>query len=399
MSDVNHSSTPIRIAIIGAGLTGLVTATLLERRFAALGQTLTIDIFEKSAGVGRLATRYQKPNPKHDKQYQFDFGAQFFTAKTAEFQAFLEPWLQSGVITAWHAKLATVTQKAAAKSDNNGGEANAVMPTESIELTESWSDAQPRYISSPKMTSWGRALAQALTATTLHYKTQVAPLSDSAAENTGAHQTQLFDREGRGLGKFDWVICTAPAKQAAELMVHTGFEGKQAIAEATMLACYTLMLGWQDPVKLPASLAAGNWDILQVESAATAASSRLGRIFVEHHKPQRQHLLPSVTIHAANDWSEQHVDDELTAVTQRLLADAQQLLGWQETTAPNHIDCHRWRYAATLSANLAAKGALIDQQRQWIVSGDWCAEGRIESCYQMAYETTEAIVRLNQLTG
>ena len=51
-----------KIAIIGGGLTGLLTATLLERASAqthGLSSTPHITIFEKSRSVGRLATRYR----------------------------------------------------------------------------------------------------------------------------------------------------------------------------------------------------------------------------------------------------------------------------------------------------------------------------------------------------
>ena len=86
-----------QIAIIGAGLTGLFTATLLERAFRqAKDRALVpqITVFEKSAGVGRLATRYRSDSYS-GKNWQWAFGAQFFTAKTSNFQQFIAPWLES----------------------------------------------------------------------------------------------------------------------------------------------------------------------------------------------------------------------------------------------------------------------------------------------------------------
>ena len=67
----NHSLPAVatessKIAIIGGGLTGLFTATLLERAFAqniaqdsAQTPLPQINVFEKSRSVGRLATRYR----------------------------------------------------------------------------------------------------------------------------------------------------------------------------------------------------------------------------------------------------------------------------------------------------------------------------------------------------
>ena len=84
-----------KIAIIGGGLSGLFTAILLERKFAQhqhQHSDLQITVFEKSRGVGRLATRYRSDSVT-GKNWQWSFGAQFFTAKTDSFQQFIAPWL------------------------------------------------------------------------------------------------------------------------------------------------------------------------------------------------------------------------------------------------------------------------------------------------------------------
>jgi len=374
-ADATTTASPTRIAIIGAGLTGLITATLLERKFSELGQALKIDIFEKSGGVGRLATRYKKPATSHtadgaheDKQWQFEFGAQFFTAKSSEFKSFIQPWLAQEVITPWHAQVAQLTTTAA--------------EAQVISLSEPWSDSQPRYISSPKMTSWGRAIAKALQHTTLHYKTRVAPLADRHIDHTTHINTALWDDQGNALGKYDWVIVTAPTVQANELLESSSFAFQQEIAQRKMVACYTLMLGWQDFTTLPASIADATWEVLEVAGANQGAS--IGKIFIEHTKPQRDKVLPSITIHADNAWSEQHVDDEIESVKATLLAAVQQILGWTDRQAPQHIDCHRWRYAATATVSQTLPTLYRDQDKQWLVSGDWCEQGRIESCYQQA---------------
>ncbi|WP_225735371.1 hypothetical protein [Psychrobacter sp. FME5] len=213
-------------------------------------------------------------------------------------------------------------------------------------------------------------------------------------------KTELFDEDGASLGCFDWVICTAPNGQAIELMADSGFGEQTKITEAQMLACYTLMLGWDDITQLPETLnhlsnpSISQWDVAYLNE------SILDRIFIEHQKPAHAELLPSVTIHARNDWSEAHVDDDIESVQAQLLQAAQQALNWSADGAPSQIDCHRWRYAATLvehknkdnnSTNNQKSGILVDKQRQWIVSGDWCAQGNIESCYQMAKQTIEVL--------
>lgn len=390
----NHSSNLAdnavpKIAIIGGGLTGLLTATLLERAFSQDQELKKLEnpcitIFEKSRSVGRLATRYRTDDhtANNDKQnWQWAFGAQFFTAKTAQFQQFITPWLKTGLLQPWCAQVVTIAPA------TSSGE----LPD--IQHKEQWSTVQPRYISTPKMTSWGRALADGLTQTTIKFQTRVAPLAQYAPTQANK-RTELFDEAGDSLGQFDWVICTAPNAQAVEIMADSGFARQADILKPKMLACYSLMLGWNDGQLLPETLRQqkeSSWDVGYVKD------SLLDRVFVEHQKPAHDALLPSVTIHARNDWSETHVDDDIETVKAQLILAAQQLLKWDMESAPSQIDCHRWRYAATdidaqSKENNDVLGILIDEQHRWIVSGDWCGQGNIESCFQMAQETVEAIV-------
>ena len=402
-----QTSSP-KIAIIGGGLTGLFTATLLERAFGQMNDQQMNDqqvndkalipeitIFEKSRSVGRLATRY-RTDSHTNKNWQWAFGAQFFTAKSTSFQQFIKPWIQTGLLQPWCAQVVSLTPIDA----NN--------QTADIQAKEQWSRVQARYISTPKMTSWGRALADELQYTTIEFKTRVAALAEhnqtlaNKVSKKTSQKTELFDENDNSLGSFDWVICTAPNAQAVELMANSGFSELAKITEPQMQACYTLMLGWDDKQPLPESLKHQEmaWDVAYVQD------SILERIFIEQQKPAHNELLPSITIHARNDWSEQHVDADMDTIKAQLLAAAKQALGWKADSTPSQIDCHRWRYAATVNisntdsnntdsnntdANKEAVGILVDNEQQWIVSGDWCGQGNIESCYQMATQTVARI--------
>ena len=383
-SATNHHANTAKIAIIGGGLTGLLTATLLERAFAeqsdqadAKNSKVDITIFEKSRSIGRLATRYRtNENADVNKQWQWAFGAQFFTAKSEGFSQFIAPWLDSGLLQPWCAHVVELTP---ATNDNQDS---------IIKNKEQWNSDQARYISTPKMTSWGRDMADNLQFTTVSFKTRVAPLTP-VKDGSSQQQNELFDETGNSLGKFDWVICTAPNAQAVELMADSDFSEQLKILQPKMLACYTLMLGWDSLEALPASLdsnADSAWDV------AYPQDSILAKIFIEHHKPNHDQLLPSVTIHASNDWSEAHVDEDIEDIQAQLLIAAQQALNWNDDTAPSQIDCHRWRYAATVVDDKDEElGILVDKARHLIVSGDWCGQGNIESCYRMAVETVKVM--------
>src|SRR5690606_6146888 len=186
---------------------------------------------EKSRSVGRLATRY-RTDSHTNKNWQWAFGAQFFTAKSTSFQQFIKPWIQTGLLQPWCAQVVSLTPIDA----NN--------QTADIQAKEQWSRIQARYISTPKMTSWGRVLADELQHTTITFKTRVAPLAEhnQSLDNKDSKQTELFNEDGNSLGSFDWVICTAPNAQAVELMVASGFSELAKITEPQMQACYSLML-------------------------------------------------------------------------------------------------------------------------------------------------------------
>ena len=392
-SAMNQQANTAKIAIIGGGLTGLLTATLLERAFSkqtnqdnVINNKADITIFEKSRSIGRLATRYRtSENANNDtnanintdvnKQWQWAFGAQFFTAKSEGFSQFIAPWLDSGLLQPWCAQVVELTP---ATNDNQHS---------TINNREQWHSDQARYISTPKMTSWGRELADNLQFTTVSFKTRVAPLTP-VKDGSSQQQTELFDEAGNSLGEFDWVICTAPNVQAVELMADSGFSEQAKILQSRMLACYTLMLGWDSLEVLPASLhsnADSAWDV------AYPQDSILAKIFVEHRKPNHDQLLPSVTIHASNDWSEAHVDEDVKDIQAQLLTAAQQALNWNDDTAPSQVDCHRWRYASTVVNDKEELGILVDEARHLIVSGDWCGQGNIESCYRIAVETVKVV--------
>ncbi|MCV6626839.1 MAG: FAD-dependent oxidoreductase, partial [Cellvibrionaceae bacterium] len=74
-----------KIAIIGAGLAGLSAAKQLQNR-------AQVTVFDKARGLGgRMSTRRCEP-------YFFDHGAQYFTARSEGFKAFLEPLIEAGVV-------------------------------------------------------------------------------------------------------------------------------------------------------------------------------------------------------------------------------------------------------------------------------------------------------------
>ena len=86
-----------KIAIIGAGLSGLTCAQRLKNA------GIDVRLFDKARGPGgRLCTRRREGD-------HFDHGAQFMTAHGTEFSAELKRWETAGIIAPWRARFAIRT--------------------------------------------------------------------------------------------------------------------------------------------------------------------------------------------------------------------------------------------------------------------------------------------------
>ncbi len=91
MTDATASRPEDTIAVVGAGISGLLLASALRAR----GESVIV--LEKSRGMGgRLAT-------KRVGNAVFDQGAQFFTAKDSRFSELVAHWQARGVVTHWPA--------------------------------------------------------------------------------------------------------------------------------------------------------------------------------------------------------------------------------------------------------------------------------------------------------
>lgn len=73
---------PHRLLIVGAGLTGSVTACLLRRKFPK--NVLNITVWEKSRGAGGRMTTNRNPS---DSRCTVDLGAQYVSATPAYYRS------------------------------------------------------------------------------------------------------------------------------------------------------------------------------------------------------------------------------------------------------------------------------------------------------------------------
>jgi renalase len=274
-----------RIAVIGAGLSGLTLAHALQAR----GHEVLV--FEKSEGPGgRCATRRNSAG-------WFDHGAPQAQAATPGFAAQLREWQALGVL-----------------ASPDGGQT---------------------FTGIPFMNAWMRWLAQGVT---LRTRTHIAALERE--ENAWRLRAlEGPDLQAAPQAPFDAVAVAVPAEQAAPLL-----SPAPALAEAARSVrsapCWTVMAAWPNPLPLREPVLR-NADALAPLAWAICQDRRAGR--VDH--PEAPHDGGTRwVLHAGADWSANNLDATPDAVAQRLLSALSDIVGVR-LARPSWSGAHCWHQA------------------------------------------------------
>ena len=316
-----------RIAVIGGGMAGIVIA----RR---LGDSADTTVFEKARGVGgRMATRYAG-------EFEFDHGAQFFTARSPGFQSFLKPLVDKGVIADWNARFVEIDR-------------------DRVVHERQWTADVPHFVGVPRMNEIAKFLSRDL---------NIEPCTAvTAIRNEGGRWT-LIDAANNAFEGFDWVVLTAPAPQTG-LLVADNPELKTLCNERELLGCFSLMLGFGTPLEL-------SWQ------AAMVQNSDVSWVSVNSSKPGRKSPF-TLVVHSTNEWASAHIDEDTDRVREHLLSAASLACG-KDLREAAHCHLHRWRYANI--AKQSGPACFVNDETRLAACGDWFVHGRIEAAFCSANE-------------
>ena len=228
------------IAVIGAGISGLVAA----RRLHEAGHV--VSVFDKSRGVGgRMATR-------RAGDWRFDHGAQFFTARGAAFRDFVAAGVREGWAAPWF---------------------------------------EDRFVGVPTMNAPAKALAEGLNVT---LGTEIAWLSRASG------RWRLSTADAQLTGAFDAVLVAAPAPQAARMISTADIDPAPVVGDVTYAPCWTLMLGFGDAPALPRDhMRRDDGPVAWMARNASKPGRPVGEAVVVHASPDwsREHLeAPGATV-------------------------------------------------------------------------------------------------------
>lgn len=184
----------MRIAIVGAGISGLACADGL------VDQGHDVTLFDKGRGPGgRMSTKRLE---EQGQTLRFDHGAQYFTVRDPDFAAQVAKWERDGVVTRW---------------PEAGGDA---------------------WVGTPGMNAPVRAMAAAHK---IVWATRIDTLSRDGGEwRLGA---------AAGSQAFDAVVVAVPSEQAGPLLapVQTAFAG--AAVRSRSAPCWTAMVAFAEPLR------------------------------------------------------------------------------------------------------------------------------------------------------
>lgn len=311
----------MKIAVVGAGLAGMTAARGLQRA----GHQ--VNVFEKSRGPsGRMSTR-------RTDAWSADHGAQYFTARTPEFQAVVQDWIARGVAQPWKARIRAL---------QNG----------QLEV----SDSVTRYVGAPRMTSPVQAWAAEIAIET---EQTVTVLRQS---QQGGWQLQTKER-GRLEPVFDAVVLAIPAPQVLAFAEVLPDDWRATLRGMTLLPCWAVMARYSSAIDL-------GFDGL------FANDERVSWVSWNQTKPGRDPT-PVAVIHATAAFTQDHLEADKEWVCHQL----SEFLHQFGVGDPQEALAHRWLYALPGETHAEGASALWSDALGLGLCGDYLCGGRVEGAF------------------
>ena len=349
------ASTPAsrKIAIVGAGMAGIVCARTLARA----GHAVTV--FESAASPGgRMETEATMFGG-------FDSGAQYFTVRDPRFGQALEA--TAAGCRPWSASTVRVL-------DTRGRVAAAGLPPK-----------EPHWVAVPGMSALATHWAGPIAAEgRLHTGARVVAIEADALDATRWQLRTESAASAQVHAGFDAILLAVPAPQAAALLQ----AGKSAAARALagsldkveMAPCWTLMAAFPQASQPRFSTLGPQWN------AARSTHHRVAWLARESSKPGRSSV-ERWTVQASEAWSLEHLNDSEDRVRAKLLRAFSEITGIR--TEPAHAGLRRWAHAKTTRP--LGQPFVWEPRAGLGLCGDWCIGHRLEDAFVSGLELALAV--------
>lgn len=325
------TTAPESVAIVGAGMAGLACATSLVLDIPE------VRVFERGLHAGGRMASYRA------RGYEFDAGAQYFTAHDEPFCEALEGWLLEGVVQPWQGWVVEVDR------------GNFMSR-----------DAMPRYVGTPNMGALARHLGELCQ---VRVGTEVMRLMP---EGEGL---RLIDRLGEDLGRYDLVVLALPPAAAQRLVEPLSPDLAGRLAGVQMTPGWTVLLGFDEPLDVP-------------YDAAYVTRSPLNWVARNSSKPRRAEREAWV-LHATPEWTETRQELAPEDVIQALLKAFAEATG-QRLPKPRVRAARFWREAMPLGGQDTP--FLFDAGARLGLCGDWCVSPRLEGAFRSGWSLANFVL-------
>jgi predicted NAD/FAD-dependent oxidoreductase len=316
------------IAIIGAGIAGLSAARALMGR-------ADVNVFERFETLGgRLETRAAGA-------FQFDCGAQYFTAKSKGFKDFIIPYIEKGIVAPWRPRMQNARSALSLQND--------------------------KFVGAPHMSALAGAMSEGLNIIKDTHITKIERLGST---------WHLTDHRDDLWGKYDAVILAVPP-QETRLLLPKKFKQRGALNRAEMAPSLTLMLGFKGPW-------AGEWDALMPRDGP------IGWAAVNSTKPGRDGSVTAITLQSTSDYALASIGEEKAKVIADMLNHFAQIGGVDSRLAV-HKSLQVWGQAKVITP--AGHDCLSDPVQGLYVCGDWCIKARVEAAFISGQAAAKAAMK------
>lgn len=327
---------PLRVAIVGAGIAGLVAARTL------FDHGVEIEVFDKGRGPGgRTSTR-------RDGEARFDHGAPCFTASDPRVGRLLESWSDAGVVAEWAFRAAGV----------RGGR------------IDSWEDRRA-WVGVGGMNSIARYLASDLP---LHGGRRIVriALEERAGRRGWSVRGDGGDRDADH-GPFDAVILAVPPSQAAELLASAPEISLDVGDAAAWCRAVEMEPAWVAMATVRSDGPAPcSWLSIEDGEAVRTAVSQATKPGAASSGEESRWVLE-----ASPDWTRTHLEIDAIEAASRMrdawetLARSLEGIGGEIVT----IAAHRWRFARPSGMPTDPCGCRAIEDLGLVIGGDWSHAG------------------------
>ena len=324
--------------IVGGGMSGLLAGTLLQNA------GFSVQILDKGRGIGgRLATRrIDAPTGKA----VFDYGAQYFTARSPEFKSFTETWLKQQIILEWSRGFYR----------ESGG-------------FKSTQESQYRGCIS------NRQVAKHL-AESLNVVTSVRVTCMEYRDHSWRVQT-----ESGAQFCADILLLTAPVPQSLDLLTRSSIDLDAAVRDQLQSVryepCFALLAVLDSESAVPDP--GGIW--MDGEPLAWIADNSMKGISPDAY---------AVTLHAGPQYSQERFDTDLNIII-RDMSDAAR--AWVGSNIIR-TQLHRWKFAKP-AVTFGAPCLFSDRSGPLVMAGDSFGGTRVEGAAVSGIQAAKAILEWN----